>query len=165
MSVTTNRHVMKNKKVSTILFLLVCILTNGLSQQSIESADISPPAVQTNINAKIDGSTPEEIAWKYILGEWGKTKHTTPASKTIYHEKTRNLKSGTIIRFRQKHKGLKVDKNEYCIKLNTQNVVRLAINTTLPVSSDFNVIPTLKAEEAFEKANEHLRIPKKIKLY
>ena len=112
----------------------------------------------SGINEKMSGSTPEEVAKNYVTQQLSNLGFQSPLEQNIRISKIQELNSGTVIRFRQYHQGLRVDRNEIVLKLNRQHAVRSVQNSTLPIKSRISIEPEITKEKAVNIIKSYLKL-------
>ena len=155
-----------------LLYLLVLSLlqisTPALSQQisMMEKYEVKlSPAGRphslmyiTNADQQAKGGTPEEKALNYIKGTWAKSGHQNSIGESLKHVKTRNMKSGDIVRYRQWFKGLKVGMCEFTVKINKRGKISSVVNTTIPIPPGFDTAPQITEAQALASVCGHFGI-------
>lgn len=129
---------------------------NGVLKRKADNAIVQ----RLNINQKVQGKTPEEMALNYIKSIWSELKFTSAFDQNLVLQKVNKMNSGSVVRYRQYYEGIRVDRNEIVIKINNQNLVRSLQNSTVPIKKGLNIKPKVTEEEAVSTIKRHLQLYK-----
>mgnify|MGYP000586642712 CR=1 FL=1 len=118
----------------------------------------SIPLALYALSIKANGTTPTEKSKNYLLANLNKFGLDSEFDKTLSLESSKTVSGGTIVRYNQLYKGIKVDKNNIVVKLNGKDEISMVLNNYIQIKDNIDVNPKISEKEALEIAKNHLEI-------
>ena len=155
------------EQISFLILMLFLAIHHNFSQESLPYQNLEigqtdrldrSALIMIDLDLPVKGKTPEEKAKNFIKNNWKRWGFTNTFEKTFNYIKTQETQSGTIVRHRQKYKGLKVDKNEIAVKLDTRGKVTTLVKTAIPIEQDLDIIPSITKTQALGHIKSYLHI-------
>ncbi|PJA08626.1 MAG: hypothetical protein COX70_03205 [Flavobacteriales bacterium CG_4_10_14_0_2_um_filter_32_8] len=128
----------------------------GIKMNSIHDT----PLLLTNLNDEATGNTPNEMALNWINNNKELLKIRNTADLTVRF--TRSSLSGHTIRFQQSFNNIPVYQSEVVVHISPKNKITYVYNTFNPTIKDCNTFPTILKENAFQLAQEEIKVSGRI---